>query len=120
METMVWFGGIHRSESFFGEAVPRTGDPKLSGQDLFIEGRRTWDDGKVCSLFGERDRRAILSISLGRSNVDDRLIWIKEKRYLYTVNSAYYVCLEFPGKGKRFLMGQWVNWSCIWRSHNYI
>lgn len=50
-------------------------DPNMNVCDLFVEGERWWDFGKIMSLFSLREIKAIMGIPLSLDDSNDSVMW---------------------------------------------
>ncbi|KAL4283316.1 hypothetical protein GQ457_16G016220 [Hibiscus cannabinus] len=62
--------------------------------DLFLPNSYEWNQTLIEANFNTEEASSILSISLPRSQLDDKLIWRSKKSGIYTVRSEYQLLLR--------------------------
>lgn len=61
----------------------------LKVADLFSPGTKMWDEGRINTMFSERDARAILATKIPQHDTKDRFAWVSSTNDHYTVKSGY-------------------------------
>lgn len=68
-----------------------------------------WDEEVIEDIFNSRDAKLILSIPLSVRNRDDKLIWAKEEKGIFTVRSCYRALVgELP-------ISDNMEWTVLWK-----
>lgn len=68
-----------------------------------------WDSEVILEIFNSRDANLIMSTPLSMSNRDDKLIWTKEDRGIFSVKSCYRALVGDHNSADR------VIWALIWK-----
>ena len=89
---------IPKEDTFFADDGPDFIEPHLRVCDLFEGNGRVWNIALLMELFSSRDIRAIISIPISITNKEDSFLWHFDKRGVYTVKSAYFVCMDLLGR----------------------
>lgn len=64
-------------------------------KELIIAFESEWDEDMIKAIFWEDEVKAILSIHLGTTNLeDDKLIWALKENDVFAVKSAYFVAIS--------------------------
>ncbi|XP_043813746.1 uncharacterized mitochondrial protein AtMg00310-like [Manihot esculenta] len=89
---------ILKEDTFLVDDGPDFIEPHLHVCDFFEGNGRVWNIALLIEIFSSRDIRAIISISISITNKEDSFLWYFDKRGVYTVKSAYFVCMDLLGR----------------------
>ncbi|GAU25702.1 hypothetical protein TSUD_216310 [Trifolium subterraneum] len=85
----------------------------LSRKDLMLENAKAWNYDKIINLFDNNTVSRIMQTPLFPSVHHDTLAWKLEQDGIYSVCSAYKLCVHAAGVNDRH--GIVGNWNIIWR-----
>ena len=79
----------------------------------------TWRSDFIMDMFEKEDAEAICRIQLSRRYVEDSLIWMNQRKWIFTIKSAYKVSKEVLREGRvaessRGCIGKGV-WFALWK-----
>ena len=87
--------------------------------ELIDQELHAWRSAFIMDMFKQEDAKAIYRIQLSQRDVEDTIIWLHHKKWLFTVKSAYKVAREvFQGdniaESSRGYVGRRV-WATLWK-----
>lgn len=87
--------------------------------DLINYELHLWKTNQIMEMFEKEDAEAICRIPLSRRNVEDSIVWLPNKKGLFTVKSAYEVARELMrgenvAESSSGCAGKRV-WAALWK-----